>query len=220
MISSQGEFSTTTVDLTNQSSRTWLATKLLLATVYDYFKVYVGWAVGQPLEDVPAAREQRKYHFILHDIRSITLPEMMRKLLTRGDFRAALELAERYDVIDVDFVYKEQWRQIGLQADENAVNEVLACVRDHCWVVSECVSSRVADLGVHRVLIALAQKLTQSNGADAQRAFVLHCARILRLLNDDDTDSVQMYFDLRDKSLLEVAIFFAQARFIHLFLFR
>ncbi|VDM37473.1 unnamed protein product [Toxocara canis] len=212
-LSSRGKRATS---FSRQSSRAWLAAKLRLTTLYDYFKVYVGWAVGQPLEDVPAAREQRQYHFVLHDIRSITLQDMMRKLLARGDFREAINLAEKYDIMDVDFVYKEQWRQIGPQADEDAVNTVLACVRDHCWVVCECVSSRVADLGVQRALSSLAVSLTNGS-TDPQRAFVLHCARILRLLSDDDTDAVELYFELREKSLLDVAIFFAQTcRFKHL----
>uniref|UniRef100_A0A915B6I6 Neuroblastoma-amplified sequence n=2 Tax=Parascaris univalens TaxID=6257 RepID=A0A915B6I6_PARUN len=205
-----------TTAFSRHSNRAWLAAKLRLTTLYDYFKVYVGWAVGQPLEKVSAAREQRQYHFILHAIRSITLHDMMRKLLARGDFRGAIELAEKHDVMDVDFVYKEQWRQLGPQADLDAVNAVLACVRDECWVVCECVSSRVADIGVQRALSALAVRLTNSC-TDSQRAFVLHNARILRLMNDDDIDAVDLYFELRERSLFDVAIFFAQTcRFKHL----
>lgn len=79
-------------------------------------------------------------------------------------------------------------------------------------MVCECVSSRVADIGLQRALSALAVRLT--NGwTDSQRAFVLHNARILRLLNDDDIDAVDLYFELREKSLLDVAIFFAQVIF-------
>lgn len=76
----------------------------------------------------------------------------------------------------------------------------------------------MADIGLQRALSALAVRLT--NGwTDSQRAFVLHNARILRLLNDDDIDAVDLYFELREKSLLDVAIFFAQVIFRFFFAF-
>lgn len=42
----------------------------------------MGVAVGQPLEDVEAPRECREIHFVLHDLRSITLKQMLHKMVS------------------------------------------------------------------------------------------------------------------------------------------
>lgn len=192
--------------LAQQSSRAWLAAKLRLTTLYDYFKVYVGAAVGQPLEDVPEAYERRETKFALHDVRSVTLPHMFRKMLARGDFTGALKLAERYEVADVDFIYKEHWKQLKEQVDLSDVQNVLAMISDASFVVNECLSSRVLKMEVQNALITLAIR-TASEAGDVGR--VLHCKRVLQIL-EGSQDPVQNFIMLRWRSLLDIAVHFAQ----------
>uniref|UniRef100_A0A158R3X9 Vacuolar protein sorting-associated protein 16 homolog n=1 Tax=Syphacia muris TaxID=451379 RepID=A0A158R3X9_9BILA len=204
VLSSEGSRSTT-------ENRAWLAAKLRLTTLYDYIKAYIDAAIGQPLVAVSEAVERREVLFALREIRSITLQRMIQKMLAHGDFSEALKLTRKYKFENIDFVYKEQWRQLGESATVESVDNVLARITDKSWVLSQCISSRASDIKVQHRLVYLAKEITSGQNSPS-RAYVLHCERIIKLagLLNEDEDRVIFYIGFRTQSYLDAAIYFAK----------
>lgn len=78
------------------------------------------------------------------------------QLLHDKNYEEALELAKKYDHLDIDLVYKCQWRNSGITVQ--SIQSVLSGIQDKLWSINECVQTIPISYNACRALIEFGLK--------------------------------------------------------------
>lgn len=78
------------------------------------------------------------------------------QLLHDKNYEAALELARKHERLDIDLVYKCQWRNSGITVQ--SIHTVLSGIQDKLWSINECVQTIPISYNACRALIEFGLK--------------------------------------------------------------
>uniref|UniRef100_A0A7E4UXY6 Vacuolar protein sorting-associated protein 18 homolog n=1 Tax=Panagrellus redivivus TaxID=6233 RepID=A0A7E4UXY6_PANRE len=187
----------------------WFFTILRLNFFYKWIKAISGAVVGQPLENVHSDFE-RIFQYSVFRVRTVTLLQYVQKLLSKGNYSEALNLAKSDPNFDIDLIYKKQWADLKGQVDSNLV-EVLRNVSDSKWVVSESLECLATDPSVQRQILEVAE-LAASDTDDADLISRVDTAKVIFESLEKSLFDAQpeLFLRYRGMSLVEAGLHFAR----------
>ena len=113
----------------------------------------------------PPEAAYMRYTYTLSTVTAVRPAELLQQLMAQGDYAAALELAEEYD-LDADAIYQAQWLREPVSL--YTVRDLLQRIKDKEWSIGEALQSAPPDLATgqalyqHVLLLTTRQKVAEA----------------------------------------------------------